>query len=306
MNPYVSRLSSRPRPVFVFLDTDKHPSPFDMMLVSDIFPDAQILSYGQVGPEDTRKLILDIIFPRGPKGCKATKLFIYGEDIKKADANLKAALQAMVPPFEVAIMTDPKGSHTTAAAAVAKMMKCLGVKLKNLEVAVLAATGPVGRLASAILASEGARVRVTSRSLERAESLASELNSEYKGSVEGYQARTQDEVGAAIRGCRVVLSTAAAGTLILNRQTLATYGDECVLLADVNTVPPYAIEGLPAEADGDEILPGVKGVGGLAIGALKLKLEKHLLKRLMTMDKGVIDYKDGFAAAKEMILGDIK
>lgn len=272
-----------------------------MLLVSEMFPDAQILSYGQIGPEDTRKLVLDTIFPRGPDGCKATKLFICGGDVQKADANLKAAVESMVSQFQVAIMMDPGGAHTTAAAAVAKLIPYVEGGLKNSNVAVLAATGPVGRITTAILSELGAKVRVTSRLLKRAKALASELNRGHESSIEGFKARTQDEFGAVIRQCQAVISAGAAGAFILSKQTLATHGKDCQVLADVNTVPPYGIEGLHAEADGDEIIAGVKGVGGLAIGALKLKVEKRLIKRLMATERGVIDYKDGFKVAREMI-----
>jgi hypothetical protein len=183
---------------------------------------------------------------------------------------------------------------------VAKLIAHVEGGLKNIDVAVLAATGPVGRIAATILSEQGAKVKVTSRLREKAEALASELRG-HKGSIEGFKAQTQNEFGAVIRECRAVISAGAAGAFILNKKTLATHGRDCRVLADINTVPPYGIEGLHPEANGDEIIPGVKAVGGLTIGALKLKVEKRLIKRLMAAEKGVIDYREGFKVAREII-----
>ena len=130
--------------VFIFLDTDKHASPFDILTAVDLFPDAQILTYSNVAPEDSKRIIQDSMFPRGPDGAKQTKLFIGGQDVEKAIQILEIAKKSMFPPFELAVIVDPRGAYTTASAAVAKTLltsieKGLG-DFKGKTVTVLAGT----------------------------------------------------------------------------------------------------------------------------------------------------------------------
>lgn len=54
--------------VIIFIDTDKHVSPFDILTAIDVFPDAQVVPYSSVLPEDARRIIQDAMFPRGPDG----------------------------------------------------------------------------------------------------------------------------------------------------------------------------------------------------------------------------------------------
>ena len=65
--------------MFIFLDTDKHTSPFDILIGVDLFPDAQILHYSDVNLLDAKRIIQDAMFPRGPGGTNYTKIFIGGQ-----------------------------------------------------------------------------------------------------------------------------------------------------------------------------------------------------------------------------------
>jgi methylene-tetrahydromethanopterin dehydrogenase len=146
--------------VFVFLDTDKHASPFDILTAIDVFPEAEILKYEDVTGEDAQKIVYDTIFPRGPEGAKHTKIFINGRDFKRANEILEKTRNSMIPPFEVAVIIDPRGAYTTATAAVAKTLELSIAKelgtLENKVVTVLAGTGPVGQTAARLYASEKA------------------------------------------------------------------------------------------------------------------------------------------------------
>src|SRR3989304_7898140 len=111
--------------VILFLDTEKHASPFDILTAIDLFPDAQILTYRNVGPEDSKRIIQDAMFPRGPDGAKRTKVFIGGQDVEKATQMVEIAKKSMFPPFELAVIVDPRGAYTTASAAVARTLSTL-------------------------------------------------------------------------------------------------------------------------------------------------------------------------------------
>jgi methylene-tetrahydromethanopterin dehydrogenase len=293
--------------VFIFLDTDKHASPFDILTTVEIFPDATILKYEDVTVEDAEKIIYDAMFPRGPEGAKHTKIFINGRDFKRANDILEKARKCMFSPFELAIIIDPRGAYTTAAAAVAKTLEFSQVKgfggLENKAVTVLAGTGPVGQTAARLYASERANVIVTSRDLQRASSVATKINEETDSElVRGVEAQTSDEVGKAIENADIVLSTGAAGTQLLPLDVLKQYGKKCRIVADINAIPPLGVEELKSEANGEEILPNVFGIGALAIGKLKNKVEVELLKRAAEEPKGIFDYRMAYEIAKKTVL----
>ncbi len=292
--------------VIIFLDADKHVSPFDILTAIDLYPNAHILSYSDVKAEDARKIVQDAIFPRGPEGAKHTKLFIGGSDMEEALKILEAAKGSMFPPFEISIIVDPKGGYTTASAAVAKTLeisvkKGLG-ELRGKTITVLASTGAVGLTATRIFAQERAKVTITSRSPERASSIAERVNEEMGDErVRGVKAHTSEEVGKAIKEAIIILAAGASGVQLLTRDILENYGKECRIVADVNAVLPSGIEGLASNADGDEIFPNVFGIGALTIGGLKNRVEAALFKQAIESPKGVFDYDKAYGIAKELV-----
>tara|TARA_B100000315_G_C14487349_1_gene545808 strand:+ start:237 stop:1151 length:915 start_codon:yes stop_codon:yes gene_type:complete len=291
--------------VMIFIDTDKHASPFDILMLADLFPESQSIYYSNVEPEDVQKIVQDAIFPRGPEGCKDTKLFIGGSNVEKANKIVKIALKSMFPPFELATIIDPSGAHTTGSGAVAKTLQILLKNnlgdLKGKNVTVLAATGPVGEITSSIYQSEGANVIVTSRKQDRADDLAERLNKDSQNKVIALKAGTPEEVGKAISNADVVMAAGSAGVQLLSIDTLKEHGKQCKVIADVNAVPPLGVENLDSQGDGVEIIPGILGVGALAVGALKNKVEAKLIAKAMDMPKGVLDYKIGYELAKKHV-----
>ena len=295
------------RKVFIFLDTDKHASPFDILTIMDVFPDAAILKYEDVTVEDAEKIIYDAMFPRGPEGAKHTKIFINGRDFKRVNEILEKAKKCMLPPFELAIIIDPRGAYTTATAAVAKTLELSLEKgfggLENKAVTLLAGTGPVGQTAARLYASEKANVILTSRDLQRASSVATKINEETDSEwVRGVEAQTSDEIGKAIENAEIVLSAGAAGTQLLPLEVLKEYGKKCRIVADINAIPPLGVEGLKSEVDGEEILPNVFGIGALAIGKLKNKIEGELIKKAVEEQKGIFDYRMAYEISKKTVL----
>lgn len=293
--------------MFIFLDTDKHASPFDILTTIDVFPDATILKYEDVTVEDAEKIVYDAMFPRGPEGAKHTKIFINGRDFKRVNEILEKTKKCMFPPFELSIIIDPRGAYSTATAAVAKTLE-LSLKrefgnLENRTITVLAGTGPVGQTAARLYASEKASVIVTSRDLQRASSVATKINEEFESErVRGVEAQTSDEIGKAIENAEIILSAGAAGTILLPLDVLKQYGKKCKIVADINAIPPLGVEGLKSKVDGEEMLPNVFGIGALAIGKLKIKVETELIRRATEEPKGIFDYKIAYETAKKVIL----
>ncbi|MEM0027076.1 MAG: methylene-tetrahydromethanopterin dehydrogenase N-terminal domain-containing protein [Ignisphaera sp.] len=297
----------QPKLVFLFLDTDKHVSPFEPLMVVDLFPDAHILLYGGVEPQDVQRIVQDAMFPRGPKGVRFTKMFIGGYDVEKVEKIVEAVKKTMFPPFEFSVVIDPRGANTTAAAAIAKIYQ-ICIKhgfgdFKNKNVAILAGTGPVGMVAASIFGTEGAKVYITSRSLEKAVAVANRVNKELGfEAVYGVKAHSQDEMCKAIENADLVLAGGAAGVRLLNLDTLKGCGKRVRVVADVNAVPPTGIEGLEPNDEDKEVVPGVYGVGALRIGALKNKILAELFKRAVEAPKGFFEHKAAWEIAKQLIV----
>jgi len=293
--------------VLIFLDTDKHTSPFDMLTAIDLYPDAQILPYNNVEPDDARRIIQDAMFPRGPKGVKFTKIFIGGQDMEKALKILEIIKKSMFPPFELTVIVDPRGANTTASAAVAKTLALFKEKgfgdFKGKTATVLAGTGPVGMVAASLYAMEGGNVVVTSRKLERSTAVANKINEEIGAERAcGMQAAAPNEIGEAIKQANIILAAGTAGIQLLPLNVLRDYGKRCKVVGDINAVPPLGIEGLKPADDGVEFLPGVWGVGALAIGPFKSQIEAELFKRAVESPKGILDHKVAYEIAKTMAL----
>jgi hypothetical protein len=297
--------------VFIFLDTDKHASPFDILTVINVFPDDTILKYEDVRVEDAGNIVYDAMFPRGPEGAKYTKIFINGRDFNMTNEILEKIKKCMFPPFELAVVIDPRGAYTTASAAVAKTLGLsleagLG-DLENKTVTVLAGTGPVGQTAARLYASERALVTVTSRSMQKASSVAMKINEESDTErVRPVEVKTPEETGKAIENAEIVLAAGAAGTQLLPLRMLRERRKKCGIVADINAIPPLGIEGLDSNDEGKEILPGTFGIGALAIGRLKNKTEVSLIRRAAQETKGVFDYTTAYEIAKKAVVEKLK
>ncbi len=294
--------------IFIFLDTDKYASPFDMLVTIDAFPDAQIIKYENVTGDDAAKIIYDAVFPRGPEGAKYTKIFINGSNFDQVAAVVAATQKCMASaPFQNSVIVDPRGAYSTAAAAVAKT---LGIALEkgfgNLEgksVTVLAGTGPVGQTAAKIYASEKANVTISSRSQAKGQAVAAKINSEVGAErVKVVEVQTSEQTGEAIKNAEIVLSAGAGGIQLLSAEELKKYGGSCKIVADINAIKPVGVEGLGSTEEGIELLPGVYGIGALAIGKLKIKVETEMIKKATAEPQGLFDYAIAYDIGKTQVL----
>ncbi len=295
--------------VVFFFSTDRYPSPFDMLVIHDAGADA-VVPYGGIELDDVRDLVMDAMFPRGPKGIIDTTIFIGGKDVAKCEEVLKIAKKTMFPPFEVAIAFDPAGSCTTSAAMVAKVAqvvkKKLGKNLADVTVTILAGSGSVGSRAAFLFAKEGAKVIVGASRLEAAERVANEVN-EKVGEKKAFPFKVprsgEESLKATFEACKdseVVVSTAAPGIVKLPMEILKKL-EKCKVVADVNAVPPLGIEGLKMDADGEEIIPGVYSIGPLAIGTIKLQAELKMLEKAINAKKGIFGHEEAYDLAKELV-----
>jgi hypothetical protein len=279
--------------VLLYLDTNKVPNPFDLLLALDAGYDAAI-PYANVNEENVDYIIHNSIFARDREGLDSTVILVGGnlEDSEKVFRKLKRLLR---DPFKMSVIWDPNGACTTAAAVIAKIEKLAeGVKGKN--VTILAGTGPIGQISALLLRNLGATVTITSRNKSKASSIASRLSDDVRGKVRGMQGMNPDERCTACKESNIILATGAIGAQLLDSETLKSLKPEIV--ADVNAVQPYGIDGIKPDMDGDD-LNGAKGLGPCAIGDLKNRLEHEILKKALEENK-FFDYNDCLLLAREL------
>jgi hypothetical protein len=294
--------------VFVFLDTDKYCSPFDMLVALDAFPDSMIFKYENVTGEDAARIVFDALFPRGPLGAAHTKIFINGSNFDMVSEVVAATQKSMASaPWGNSIIVDPRGAYSTAAGAVAKTLSLSLEKgygtLEGKNVAVLAGTGPVGQTAARIYASEKANVVITSRALAKGQAVADKINKEVGAErVKVVEVTKPEQTSTAIKNAEIILSAGAGGIQLLSMEELKKHGTKCKIVADINAIKPVGVEGLDSNDDGKEIKPGVFGIGALAIGKLKIKIETDMIKRATEAPQGLFDYAIAYDIGKAQIL----
>ena len=293
--------------VFVFLDTDKYCSPFDMLVAIDAFPDSMIFKYENVTGEDAPKIVYDLLFPRGPIGAQHTKIFINGSNFDMVNEVVAATQKCMASaPWGNSIIVDPRGAYSTAAAAVAKTLglsleKGFGA-LEGKNVTVLAGTGPVGQTAARIYASEKANVVITSRTIAKGQAVADKINKEAGSQrVKVVEVTKPEQTALAVKDAEIILAAGAGGVQLLSAGDLKAAA-KCKIVADINAIKPLGVEGLGSNDDGKELASGVFGIGALAIGKLKIKIETEMIKRATEAPQGLFDYSIAYEIGKAAIL----
>ncbi|MDY6931699.1 MAG: NAD(P)-dependent methylenetetrahydromethanopterin dehydrogenase [Halobacteriota archaeon] len=289
--------------IMLLLDTDKHSTPFDILMAYDSGFDA-IVPYEEVDPDDVAGIVQDAMFSRGVKGSSSTTIFVGGTDVEKSMEIFQRAVKSMVTPFELSVIFDPRGGHTTASALVAKIEEALVENsyggLEGKKVTILAGTGQVGQLAAIICSSRGAEVTITSRKASKSEGIVKRIEEETGYKMKALQGATSEEIYDATKEADVVVATGKAGIQLVPMEMLERL-QNCKVVADVNAVPPLGIAGLDVRDDKREIIPGVYGVGALATGDLKYKTETRVLNEARKSKSGVFDYKFAFEKARELL-----
>lgn len=299
------------RTVLYMLEPMQHNSPFDINMAVDADYDL-ILPYNQVGLEAINGMTQDMIFSRGPEGAQKTGMFIGGRDIGLAMDMLEAAQKAMVPPFQISVMADPSGAFTTAAALVAMVEQQLGEKhggigLAGLNTIVFGGTGPVGIATGILAALHGAQTTIADHaSLDRALEIANAYGARFGVALDGTCAASEADKAHLLQRADVVFCTAKAGIQVLKASVLAE-AQQLKVAADVNAVPPLGIEGVKRTDCGTPLKhavrsPGAVGIGALAIGDVKYKLQHRLLRSLLRHDEPVfVDFRQAYEEACSML-----
>lgn len=271
--------------ILIQLDGDPHASVFDAVVAVDSDID-HLFQYHEVEPEQVRDLVHGAMFTRGPQDLHNTAVYVGGADVGHGENLLRAARDCFFGPMRVSVMLDANGANTTAAAAV--LAAARHVDLAQSDALVLAATGPVGQRAVRLLARAGCKVRVASRSAERAAAVCDQIrrvvdNAELTPMATG----NTKETGVALEGANVVIAAGAAGIELLSAEARAA-SSALQVAVDLNAVPPLGIGGVEVT---DKAIDhdGVICYGAIGVGGTKMKIHKAAVRKLFTANDLILD-----------------
>ncbi|MGH8508695.1 MAG: NAD(P)-dependent methylenetetrahydromethanopterin dehydrogenase [Gammaproteobacteria bacterium] len=298
------------RTIIHMFDPMPHTSPFDINMAVDAGFET-VIPYNNVQLDNIYRLVRDAIFSRGPAGVRRTGIFIGGRDIGLAMAMLDAARKAMVPHFEVSVFADPSGAFTTAAALVASVEKQLKDKyrmdLSGCRAVVFGGTGPVGIATGVIASLHGANTTIVDHvGAENVLNVATEYNRLCGSSLRATYGASDADKAFLVANADIVFCTAKAGVEVLNAAVLAC-AKQLKVAGDVNAVMPFGIEGIKLEDCGTPIehataSPGAVGIGALAVGNVKYRLQQGLLRSMLEANEAVFfDFRDAFKRARTLV-----
>jgi methylenetetrahydrofolate/methylenetetrahydromethanopterin dehydrogenase (NADP+) len=285
-----------PLKILLQLDPDPHPSVFDAVVATDAGVD-RLLQYSNVEPQQVQGLVHGAIFTRGPNELQNTAIFIGGSNVAAGEELLKQVTSTFFGPMRVSVLLDANGANTTAAAAVLAAAK--HVELRGATAVVLGGTGPVGERAARLLAGQGAKVRVASRSLERAAEVCRTISSKIAGAeVTPVKCAFASATEAALAGAQIVIAAGAAGVELVSAEL--RQGCQSLRVAiDLNAVPPLGIGGVNVTdkaAEKDSVIC----YGAIGVGGTKMKIHRAALQRLFTANNLVLNAEEVFQIGQNL------
>lgn len=282
--------------ILIQLDTDSHASTFDRVVAVDAGVD-ELFSYCGVTPDNVEPLVHGAMFTRGPQDLKNTALFVGGSNVAAGEAVLEKIGRTFFGPMRVSVMMDSNGSNTTASAAVLAAARHL--TLSETDALVFGGAGPVGSRVVQLLAMQGARVRVGSRSIERSRQTCDSVARRITGA-RLTPCETDSDPGRrdAGRGAQLIVAAGAAGVQFLAEEDL--FANESLRVAiDLNAVPPLGLGGIDVTAKAKEH-GSVACYGAIGVGGTKMKIHKAAVARLFESNEHVLDTETVFAIGQEL------
>jgi len=277
-------------------DTDPQASVFDNVVAYDGGAD-HVTAYANCNADMITPLVEGAIFTRSGSNKKNTAIFVGGSDINTGDKLFDTIQKYFFDGFRVSTMLDSNGCNTTAAAAVACILKNGVILGKN--VVILAGTGPVGGRAAVIMAKLGAKVCISSRGMQRSEQACNYLNQRFGVEIEPREAKTNENRAKLIENAQIVLATGAAGVELLSEDDWRN-NSSIEVMVDANAVPPAGIKGIKM-TDKGESRHGKTTWGSIGFGPAKLALQRQCIGRLFEQNDLILDVDEIFNIATEII-----
>jgi len=271
--------------ILIQLDTDPQPSSFDSVVAVDAGVD-ELFRFGDVTPENVESLVHGAMFTRGPADLKNTAIFVGGSIVADGEALFEKVCKTFFGPVRVSVMMDSNGSNTTAAAAVLAAKQHLD--LSGTKALVLGGTGPVGQRAAQLLAMQGAKVRVGSRSESRAVETCHAIQQVVDGaSLTPCATGEEAQLQTACEGVSLIIAAGAAGVQFLSEDQRLSISTLKVAI-DLNAVPPTGLEGIEVMQKATE-RDHVICYGAVGVGGTKMKIHKAAVQKLFESNDHVLD-----------------
>lgn len=286
-----------PTRILLQIDNDPQPSSFDSVVAIDAGAE-QLLRYGNVQPDSVVSLVHGAMFTRGGEDLRSTAIFIGGSNVKAAEELMATVAKTFFGPVRVSVMLDANGCNTTASAAVVAAAR--HIDLRNAQAVVLGGTGPVGQRVAQLLAHDGARVTISSRSAERAEQACNEVREKLDGTQQ-LTAVSSEQIKADIsilEQQQIVIACGAAGIELLSKEQIEALPNLCVAI-DLNAVPPAGLGGIAVTDKAQPIGSGV-GYGAIGVGGLKMKTHRAAIQALFESNDQRLDAIEIYGIAKNI------
>ena len=286
-----------PTRILLQIDNDPQPSSFDSVVAIDAGAE-QLLRYGNVQPDSVVSLVHGAMFTRGGEDLRSTAIFIGGSNVKAAEELMATVAKTFFGPVRVSVMLDANGCNTTASAAVVAAAR--HIDLRNAQAVVLGGTGPVGQRVAQLLAHDGARVTISSRSAERAEQACNEVREKLDGTQQ-LTAVSSEQIKAdlsILEQQQIVIACGAAGIELLSKEQIEALPNLCVAI-DLNAVPPAGLGGIAVTDKAQPIGSGV-GYGAIGVGGLKMKTHRAAIQALFESNDQRLDAIEIYGIAKNI------
>lgn len=286
-----------PTRILLQIDNDPQPSSFDSVVAIDAGAE-QLLRYGNVRPDSVVSLVHGAMFTRGGEDLRSTAIFIGGSNVKAAEELMATVAKTFFGPVRVSVMLDANGCNTTASAAVVAAAR--HIDLRNAQAVVLGGTGPVGQRVAQLLAHDGARVTISSRSAARAEQACNEVREKLEGTPQ-ITAVSSEQIQADVsilEQQQIVIACGAAGVELLSKEQIEALPNLCVAI-DLNAVPPAGLGGIAVTDKAQPIGSGV-GYGAIGVGGLKMKTHRAAIQALFESNDQLLDAIEIYGIAKNI------
>jgi methylene-tetrahydromethanopterin dehydrogenase len=174
--------------------------------------------------------------------------------------------------------------------------------LSGRKVVVFGATGVVGFSAAVIAAKEGARTTLVGYDgPTRVKQLAEGAKGRFQVDLAHADGSSDALKVAALKDAEILLAAGKAGVQVASKAQLKQ-ASGLKVAADVNAVPPAGIEGIGVQDNGVALDGKAVGIGALAIGAIKYKVESGLFRKMTETDKPLyLDFRDAFELARNLV-----
>lgn len=287
-----------PSRILIHLDHNPHPRVFDQIMSLDGGAD-QVLSHGDVDPQDVPLLVSGALYSRSLEELRRTAILITGTNDHVVEEMVRKARRSFFGAYRVSVMSECKGGNAVAGAAVARVAALFDLTGRRVLVV---GGGPVGARTAGLFQSAGAEVVLTVFDDDEAAERRAFAETVFDETLETVLWKSGEPIGPLLEGVSVALTAGPPGLVLLPRSAWRATS-ELEFLVDLSGADPAGVEGLTGEEDGDLLGAdsGVRALGGLAVSRHKIRVHREAVARLFGDEPVVLGPSEIAAIAGEVV-----